>query len=411
MGEKSCVSKANRFEKIGVLFFIVFFVLSVFEYFFRGNLMLPACALAILVGVFIPSNLKPKNIEITLFIILNIFVCLIQCLIQPEVNFYYPFTQLFIFIAYLSVASMVRCKLLSCFIDAMTLITIVSLVFYLISFIPPVHDYLVGTIAPRCVSIGAETAAQEGGGINVIIYNFQYDSVNLFLGNIRNCGPFWEPGMFALFLNISIFINVFLMEGSRIRTLLFVVALITTVSTGGYVGGIVVLLSYLLIKRKNPIYFVLILALALFLIPYMAELEFIGDKIQEQLTHADKGEDSSRFGAFLTYIDIILDNPVFGYVGYEGYVKEDSGLASGTLIPMAKYGVFLGLFYYLLLYKSSVKWALFYGKKKIHGFLFFILLMVLSISQTFLLSPYTFVFIFAGLLINRKYNAEFNSIS
>lgn len=56
----------------------------------------------------------------------------------------------------------------------------------------------------RFPSLNAEIAVDEGGGRNFVIYNFQTSFISEIIGFSRNCGPFWEPGMFA-FLSICPF--------------------------------------------------------------------------------------------------------------------------------------------------------------------------------------------------------------
>ena len=58
-------------------------------------------------------------------------------------------------------------------------------------------------------SLNVHDAVFEGGGLNIIIYNFQTAVLLEIVGFLRNCGPFWEPGMYAVFLNIALAFNLF----------------------------------------------------------------------------------------------------------------------------------------------------------------------------------------------------------
>lgn len=48
----------------------------------------------------------------------------------------------------------------------------------------------------------------------------------------RNCGPFWEPGAFQGFINLSFFLNIINSTLNKKRLLLYIITLITTFSTG-----------------------------------------------------------------------------------------------------------------------------------------------------------------------------------
>ena len=81
------------------------------------------------------------------------------------------------------------------------------------------------------------------------------------------------------------------------------------------------------------------------------------------------------------------------------YVTDERGtLASGTLLPMVTYGIPIGLFYLIIMLVSMLRFSESYGKGKLEGVLLFLLLLLLSFSQTILLSKWIFVMLFVGLM-------------
>lgn len=67
----------------------------------------------------------------------------------------------------------------------------------------------------------------------------------------RNCGPFWEPGIFATFILVGLYFNLFLSEKRSLgRTLIYGTCLLTTMSTAGILLGLLLLFIYVLKEKK-----------------------------------------------------------------------------------------------------------------------------------------------------------------
>jgi len=58
-----------------------------------------------------------------------------------------------------------------------------------------------------------------GGGYNIILFSVQPSFVSELFSQLppRNCGFAWEPGGFAVYLCLAIFINLFMMKGERYK--------------------------------------------------------------------------------------------------------------------------------------------------------------------------------------------------
>ena len=193
--------------------------------------------------------------------------------------------------------------------DIIFFIAIYSVVIWLLtSFIPPIDNYLVN-LAAKYPSLNVDTAKHEGGGLNIIIYNFYEQWYSQLIGFRRNCGPFWEPGMFAVYLNLALFINVALLDNKRSVNIILGIALFTTFSTGGYVTFLFVLLLFLSLSSNNKSNVLnkgLLLGAIIAIAWYMSGLEYVADKLENQMISAEVGSDASRFGAILTHLKIYL---------------------------------------------------------------------------------------------------------
>lgn len=394
--------EVNRCDKkMPILLLVLTFVFSYFEFFFRLNTIMLISYLGafLLLLRSIGEFKRSRNIQLFLF---GIFiVSVFQSINQGDVNNYTPITRTVILLVMYIIASYNSNSLLKSFLYMMIIIAAICIVIYILNYIPIVNNFLVNVIAPRCVSLGADKAYQEGGGINVIIFNFQYNYYFMSFNSIRNCGPFWEPGMYAVFLNLALYVNLFIIKKGKVVTLLFLISLISTLSTGGFAAGLFVLYSYLVLNRNKPIITILSFVIFVSALYFFSVTDFLGNKLNEQLMHAQIGSDISRFGAMLTQLKMIVDNPLLGYIGFKGYAIETDYLASGTLLPLVQFGIPLGLVYYYMMYKASRSFSIYYGKNIRTGNLLFFLILILSVSQTILLTSFFYIYTFCGVIIKR----------
>lgn len=391
-------------RNIDYILFILLLAFTTFEFFFRSEL--PKFGLYLFAGLVFMSKKHYRTIakDHLLFIFIMGWGFLIQLLMIEESKITYFIGRLLTLIGASFIAVLIKDRFGKIFTTTIYLISLISLVFYFTAYIPSVKYFIMLGIAPHFVSLNVDKAVFEGGGTNIIIYNYLTGQTSLE-GFMRNSGPFWEPGMFAVFLNLALFFNNFF-EKIKIKTcnIFLIISLATTMSAGGYVVGLFLLLLYLFKDKRINVFSLIIGSITiLYLYNIFIDLEFIGQKITYQLTNAEIGSDRSRLGALLTQIKMIEASPLIGGESLSKYVVSNSGtLASGTLLPIVILGIPVGLYYYWILYKSSIKLAVSYDKRKINGLFFFLLIVILSFSQTILLSPLMLTIMFIGLLRSKK---------
>lgn len=186
------------------------------------------------------------------------------------------------------------------------------------------------------------------GSVIMRVYNLYYTQLGnpgegLFY-NARNCGPFWEPGAFQGFLNLSLWFELTLNRKRdfywKIRVAVFIVAVLTTLSTGGYVVLFTILLFYFLQERKNgPSWRIFgITTLLIISIYAYTTLEFLGDKISN-----DKGRIAFSFTEF--------PNLLYAIAGY-GYATESfrqsSMSSASSIFNLFRYMGILGFLGYMI---------------------------------------------------------------
>lgn len=178
----------------------------------------------------------------------------------------------------------------------------------------------------------------------------------------RNFGIFYEPGMYAFYLNLAIFILLFKKESIDVKKfIVLVIALLTTTSTNGYISLTLLVIIYFTSRKsfasrlekkmyKNTKKMLIVLTVVIiFLAVYYfyanpARLSFLTSKLFELNMSSTSGSGFERFRAIRLSIEAFLLNPVVGLsvTGISNY----SGSSITTFTPMqwfATYGLVYGL--------------------------------------------------------------------
>lgn len=169
---------------------------------------------------------------------------------------------------------------------------------------------------------------QELGGWYVFIYMFSA------WGNGRNSGFMWEPGAFALMIIIGIILHYFTNNAlNKRRILIYIISLISTFSTMGYIVFLILFATYILQKQISFYWFLLFPILILTTI-YVEKLPFIGPELQEHYEQANTLKEKTLNNNVeivktnrLGYILIVINETVKWPLGY-GNVKNKHFLSN-----------------------------------------------------------------------------------
>ena len=199
--------------------------------------------------------------------------------------------------------------------------------------------------------------------------------INLFFyihynNMFRNTGIFREPGMFMVYLNIGVLFQfLFYKQIKRKYLITYIVTLLTTLSTGGFV--VFVFLSFVYLLKSNKIKNAISVA-SIFIILCV----FILSNFELfQSTFAKFDSSSNEYGSTVARISsitvptqIFIDSPFFG-VGlsnfkdfYEiysrdllGFSLKADGHSTNTLFnSLGTYGFFFFLIFLVSVYKFSI---------------------------------------------------------
>jgi len=256
-----------------------------------------------------------------------------------------------------------------------------------------------------------EDSTVSGNGISTIVYSIQPYATTLINEHTisRNCGFAWEPGAFSSYLAIGIFINLFLVkrdEASKKRFWVLLLAILSTMSTTGYVILSLIMIFYLINRDFKKI--LLMFPVAVIVLILFFSLPFMKDKIIElvrepegldEMVWQSYGRESSmtpqRFSSLIITLIDFKNNPIFGIAAHsEAQWTQQTGSNISTITGignlMAQFGL-AGLIPFLFfLYRSSILFSRYFNYKG--RLLLFLLILGISISYTIILVPFIMCF-------------------
>lgn len=202
------------------------------------------------------------------------------------------------------------------YIKIVFLISVISLVFWCIDFTPQGHNLLLD-IGESLPQLGWDNMRETREGSTANKSYTLYVYTVYFIDDLlipQNTGPFWEHGIFCIYLIIAFYLNA--IRENKIITkynIVFIIAIITSFSSTGYVV-LIVALAFVILQRGG-ITFSKIFLLVMLLIGtyYISSLDFMTEKITE---NAMSTSESSRFFAMVYHWQQIVKSPFIGYGPY-----------------------------------------------------------------------------------------------
>lgn len=245
-----------------------------------------------------------------------------------------------------------------------------------------------------------------GNGVNTILYSVQPASTSVLYSHLppRNCGFAWEPGAFAVYICLAIFINLFFTKTdkkSKRRLIILFLTLLSTQSTTGFVILIIIGVFYYLNANLKTTF--LVLPLLVVGIVLIFSLPFMTDKIMslvvdihevDALVTAGYGRDTSitpqRFSSFVIAVKDFFLNPVLGTGGISGESwTEKLGVnisaISGIGNLLGNFGLVGFLFFIIVTYRTSLQFSRQFEYKG--GILLFLIILSISVSYYILFMP------------------------
>lgn len=224
----------------------------------------------------------------------------------------------------------------------------------------------------------------------------------------RNCGPFWEPSIFAAFLSIALIFVVFFDDRSKKLKdiLLLSICIITTQSTGGYILLFLILMMSLWKNKNNILLAVISILMCLVIVvawgPISLYLLNLNYNIFSKIVYFESmGTSMTRYYSVLINLKIWWENNILCGVGLSDvdtlYIFYRDVIAPVALAPaqtstttlmIAALGV--GGFYYFYIWLKAIS----IQKMSLVSKLIFIIIITYILNQT----PHCYFFLTYYLL-------------
>lgn len=408
------IAFAGKIKKQSIYSFFDYFLLSSiialtgFEFFFRDK-----TSLYLIIGPisFILFILKRGKLSLKLFSMLGLLLLLF--LLQSftfGLSYSFAFTGILRFFIYFSIAQVIGLRFNTVYINIMYCICLISLFLFALTAISPSFRDLLLSISKNITSLGVNDESYDNWSNpsqNIIIY------VIPLLNTMRNCGPFWEPGMFAVFINIALAIN--LISNKRIlekKNITFLIAAISTLSTASIIATFIIISYHFLFSVKSKYSLLFIMIIPFIAIP-LFNSEYVKGKIDNNIETMDSSY--SRFGAILVHYNEILKSPIIGH-GANVNKSVESGLGefelnlspNGLTNIIRVYGIPFSILFYILLFKASSIISKISGSThKRDALLLFLVILILAFSQDVTTRHFYYLLMMLPFSnINHKINAR-----
>lgn len=223
----------------------------------------------------------------------------------------------------------------------------------------------------------------------------------------RNSGIFWEPGILQIYMNLLLFISLYVFINLRVA-FLSILVIITTWSTTGFVILIIQLFYYSVSKMKKRGFIKAILFLSLFLLMFIP----LKDNLMSKFQGKQAGSGFARALDTFTAINIIKNNPVFGMeldsAAYQDELERnravidmegsrearDASDTNSILNYFVFFGIPLGLYMLLCLYGQRIIMG--------HGGLLFVLFFVSLLSEPIGFFVFPLLFMFSKFILVKR---------
>ena len=245
----------------------------------------------------------------------------------------------------------------------------------------------------------------------LLVFNY-HASIEGTSGFFRPDGFFYEPGVFQMYLNIYLYLTLFIFKNYK-YALLATLAIFSTQSTTGVVISIILLGLALLkhlttggIKGK-----LLTLLFALLVTPPVAYYGF--DNVNEKIFGAAQGSSLAREYDFYTGLNVIAEYPLLGigfdhqrYLSvsrYQGH--NDTLLTVDNLYERSTSNGLIYLFYSLGIPFALIFLGAMFRQRFFQHRLFMGVLLILSLfGEAIVFTPFVLMIVFSAFTSNRKKN-------
>lgn len=376
----------KKFNLISVLMIVLMSNTMYFGLIFRKATIVVYIALAI-ISLLIYKKLKMQNLKIILIfvIIMSInsiinFNIIDKSYIMNEIQILIILTATMIIISNISIHNFAIN-----YIKVMYILALISLVCYFIArFIPNLSEklYFNATYGLRIYKVSP-------------LYTWGWD--NLFT---RNAGAFWEPGAYQGFLNIAFLMTVIYKKyiiNPNLKMIIFLITIITTQSTTGYIVFIIIAISFYKEISSSYSTYKIFNKLIIFIVIFISVFTIFKSGNIVNKFSVDNGSKIIRGNDLENSLKMSTSRILRGY-GVGSFKNEQEmkyGIqnnSNGLLYLLYSQGIVIFL-YYIYRLRSGI-FSMFYNCNKFKKYTILSIFFILYFTEGLVWLPFYTVFIF-----------------
>lgn len=390
------MKKPQLYNAIEYILLFMVIALTGFEFFFR-NTALIYLLFPISAYVFVKKK-APINLKSVGLILLFVAIMAIH---SEKYNLSYSFivTGFVRFTTYYFIAVALGLNFGAKFINIVYLLSCMSLIFYFPALISDsFYNFLISiskNIVPLSLDINSFHKLANTSQ-TLVLYTISLEQ------KLRNSGPFWEPGMFGVFISIAFALQV--IKTKKLfekKNIIFIITSVTTLSLSSLIATFLTIIYYDIFIVRNRVYALLFLSILLFAVVPIYNTPYVKGKIEFNIESRNYGY--SRYGAAIVHWEQIKESPLVGY-GLHAQEDQDRILGTQTVTPngitniIRYYGIPFSILFYILLFNYSKTAVLRTDKINSGALLLFLILLIVAFSQDVTTRHFYYLLLFLGLI-------------
>lgn len=223
----------------------------------------------------------------------------------------------------------------------------------------------------------------------------------------RLYGFFWEPGIFQIYLNIFLLIQIFYFR-QKLWIVATLLAIYLTKSTTGYLIAIIILgyISARFFYKERNLYSSVSILCTTIIALFFVWNNIVSVNVEEKVAGAQSGSFFVRQADVIAGLSIAAENPVIGIgantdrfkqkrskIAWQGKLSgsktKDSGTTNGIISLMYIWGIPFSLWYLWALIRQNILYK--------NRWLMAILLILSLSSEPLAMTPFFLLFVYSGL--------------
>lgn len=242
---------------------------------------------------------------------------------------------------------------------------------------------------------------------------------------LRNYGIFREPGVYQMFLILALIFHVYYTEKIKVRHLfIFILAIVLTFSTTGYIALLFFLI--LLLIKKNDFFsdnkkkYIIVVLIMIGILYMVTQTDLLSSEgiVFDKFSNMKRTTMIARFSSVFANLEIWKGNPLFGaglitvsemfpILSYQLYGKAVSHNTNTLLCELATYGViYTGIIVYGYIKLSNAM-----STRVIERILILLVIFILSCGEKLTFSPIIYILLFYGISFQKKDADEIESVN